>query len=189
MFRYFLLLSLVLPLSASCQTYADSPFYQRVSAIPSAAQGDGYQHGTIHANGILIDLSESVPASSPDFDRIAGWSEAADVDAGKGAQKFHFYIEYDHLNPVATFGYDLLAEPVPGTDEIRCTFSALTDPSWNWHRNKQVTPVALPADLTPVVVHSGDALAIRMLPLGPGRIADVHYLRLVRTDLASDPTQ
>jgi len=182
MLRYFLLLSLVLPLTGYGQSYADSPFYQPVSAIPSAAQVDGYAHGSIHANGVVIDLSEWTPDSSPDSERIAGWSAAADVDRGKPAQIFHFYTQYDHLNPVVVFGYDLLAEPVAGTDEIRCTFSALTDPSWDWHRNQQVAPVALPTDLTPVVIHSGDVLAIRTLPLGPGRIAAVHYLRLTRTD-------
>ncbi len=183
MLRYFLLLSLALPLSGSCQTYADSPFYQPVGAIPSAAHVDGYVHGSINANGVIIDLSQWVPESSPDFDQIRGWSAAADVDGSKPAQVFHFYTQYDHMNPVVVFGYDLLAEPVAGTDKIRCTFSALTTPlGWDWHQNKDVRPVALPADLTPVIVRSGDVLAIRTLPLGPGGIAAVHYLRLIRTD-------
>lgn len=182
MLRYFLLLSLVLPLSGSCQTYADSPFYEPVSAIPATAHVDGYEHGTIHANGVLIDLSESVPGGSSDFDRIAGWNEAMDIDGARPTQKFHFYIQYNRLHVV--FGYDLLAQPVEGTDEIRCTFSGLTDPAWDWHRDREIAPVALPADLKPVVIHSGDVLAIRMLPLGPGRIADVHYLRLTRNDQA-----
>lgn len=181
MLRYFLVVSLVLPLSGYGQTYADSPFYQRVSAIPASAHVDGYAHGSIHANGVTIDLSESAPAGSPDLERFAGWSEAADVDGPSGAQRFHFYIQYDRLSPVAVFGYDLLAQPVGNNDQIRCTFSALTDPAWDWHRNRQVAPVALPADLAPVVVHSGDVLAIRMLPLGAGKTADVHYLRLTRS--------
>jgi len=183
MLRYFLLLTLAFPLSGSCQNYADSPFYQRVSSIPSTARADGYAHGSIQANGVIIDLSESVPESSPDFDRIRGWSAAADVDGSKPAEVFHFYTQYDHMNPVIRYGYDLRAEPVAGTDEIRCTFSAPTDPrGWNWNPNKGITAVALPADLTPVVVHSGEVLAIRTLPLGPGRIVAVHYLRLIRTD-------
>jgi hypothetical protein len=184
MLRYFLVLSLALPLSGYCQTYADSPFYQPVSAIPPMARVDGYAHGSIHANGVVIDLSEWTPESSPDFDRIAGWSAAADVDGRPPTQIFHFYTQYDGMNPVVLFGYDLRTEPVSGTDEIKCTFSALTDPTgWpSFHPNKEVRPVALPADLTPVVVHSGDVLAIRTLPLGSGRIAAVHYLRLTRTD-------
>jgi hypothetical protein len=188
MLRAVLLLSLVLPLSAFCQTYADSPFYQPVSAIPATARVDGYAHGSIRANGVMIDLWASAPRSSPDFDQIRGWSTAADVDGPKSAEVFHFYTQYDHMNPVVLFGYDLRAEPVAGTDEIRCTFSAPTDPTgWDWHRNKQIRPVAFPADLTPIVIHSGEVLAIRTLPLGSGRIAAIHYLRLTRTDQTPDP--
>lgn len=189
MLRRVLLLSLVLPLSGYGQTYADSPFYQRVSAIPATAQVDGYEHGTIHANGVTIDLSEWAPLSSPDFDRIAGWSVAADVDGSKPAKIFHYYTQYDHMNPVVVYGYDLLVQPVEGTDQIRCTFRALTDPAWKWHRNKEVAPVDLPADLTPVVVHSGDVLAIRTLPLGPGRIVAVRYLRLTRSEETTTSAQ
>jgi hypothetical protein len=87
----------------------------------------------------------------------------------------------------------LLVEPVQGTDEIRCTFSALTDPDElpenAWRRDKDVPVVALSADLTPVVIKSGDAIAFTMLPLGPGKVAVVHYLRLTRTDLAPAPTE
>ncbi|HEY1497997.1 MAG TPA: hypothetical protein VGF88_00330 [Acidobacteriaceae bacterium] len=186
MLRAVLLLSLVLPLSGFCQTYANSPVYQPVSEIPSTAHAEGYEHGSMHANGVVIDLSEWEPASSPDSARIAGWSVAADIDGSQPAQVFHYYTQYDHMNPVVVFGYDLLVEPVEGTDQIRCTFSAVTDPAGEWwHRNKEVTPVALPNDLTPVVIHSGDVLAIKTLPLGPGRIAAVHYLRLTRTDQMS----
>jgi hypothetical protein len=189
--RYVLLSSLIVSLSGHCQSYANSPFYQPVSAIPSTAHVDGYEHGTIHANGVVIDLSESVAESSPEFDRIAGWSAAMDVDGGKGSQIFHYKTQYDHMSPVVAFGYDLEVQPVQGTDQIRCTFSSLTEPSgpsadW-WHRNKDIAAVALPHDLTPVVIHSGDILAIETLPLGPGKIAVIHYLRLIRTDQASDP--
>jgi hypothetical protein len=188
--RYFLLLALAIPLSGHCQTYARSPFYNPVSDLPSTARVEGYEHGTIKANGIVIDLSDSVPESSPDMDKIAGWSVAADTDGSKPSELFHFYIQYDHLNPVVVFGYDLLAEPVDGTDKIKCTFSAVTDPrDWNWRRNKDVAPVPLPKDLTPLVIRSGDVIAIPTLPLGEGRIAAVHYLRLTRTDLTSDSAQ
>jgi hypothetical protein len=39
------------------------------------------------------------------------------------------------------------------------------------------------------VIKSGDAIAITTRPLGEGRIAVVHYLRLTRTDLAPDSAQ
>jgi hypothetical protein len=187
MLRCFLMLSLVLPVSGYCQSYADSPFYQPVAAVPSTAHSEGYRG--ISANGIVIDLSEWVPESSLGFDRIAGWSVAADVDGTKPAQVFHYYTRYDHMNPVVVFGYNLLAEPVEGTDQIRCTFSALTNFEAGWLRNKEVAPVAFPASLTPVVIHSGDVLAIKTLPLGPGKIAAVHYLRLIRADQTADSTQ
>jgi hypothetical protein len=189
MLRPILLLSFVLPLSAHCQTYS-SPFYQTVSGIPSTAYADGYCHGCIHANGVTIDLSRWEPESSPDFARIAGWSVATDVDGSKGRQILHYYTQYDHMNPVVVFGYDLLVQPVEGTDQIRCTFSPVTDPTGDWwRRNKEIAPVALPNDLTPVVIHSGDVLAIKTLPLGPGKIAAVHYLRLIRTEQTLDSPQ
>jgi len=87
------------------------------------------------------------------------------------------------------FGYDLLVEPVEGTDQIKCTFSALTDPEIDWLRDKDVPVVALPADLTPLVIKSGDVISFTTLPLGPGKIAVVHYLRLTRIDLAHAPTE
>ncbi len=183
--RYFLLLAFAFPLCGHCQSYARSPFYSPVSAIPSTAHGEGY-HG-IKANGVVIDLSESVPGSSPDFGEIAGWSAAANVDGSKPAELFHFCIQYDRLN--VTFAYDLLVEPVEGTDKIKCTFSAFTDPRGQMHSNKDIVPVALPADLTPLVVRSGDVISIPTLPLGGGRIAAVHYLRLTRTDLTADSAQ
>jgi hypothetical protein len=185
MLKHFLMFFLAVPLCGHCQSYADSPFYVRASAIPSAAHVEGWSHGSIKANGVVIDLSESVPYSSPDFDEIRGWSLGSRVDGSKPAQLFHFFIQYDQLNVI--FGYDLLAQPVEGTDKIKCTFSAFTDYPVADPRNKDVIPVALPADLTPLVIHSGDAISIATLPLGQGKIAAVHYLRLTRTDLT--PTQ
>lgn len=186
MLKFILVFSLAVPLSGHCQNYADAPFYRSTSSIPSTAHVEGYSHGSIKANGIVIDLSEWVPWSSPDFDEIRGWSVAAGVDGNRPAQLFHFYIQYDHLN--VTFGYDLLAVPLDGTDKIKCTFSAFTDSQYS-HRNKDVFPVVLPVDLSPLVIKSGDAISITTLPLGEGKIAVVHYLRLTRTDLAPDSAQ
>jgi hypothetical protein len=187
MFKYLLAFALTIPLCGHCQSYPDSPFYRTISAVPPTARVEGWSHGSIKANGVVIDLSESVPSSSPDFDEIAGWSLGSQVDGSKPAQLFHFYIQYDHLNVI--FGYDLLTEPVEGTDKIKCTFSAFTDYPVADHRNKDVAPVALPADLTPLVIKSGDAISITTLPLGQGKIAAAHYLRLTRTDVAPASTQ
>jgi hypothetical protein len=182
MFKYFLAFSLAVPLCGYSQSYADSPFYRPASTIPSTAHVEGYSHGSIKANGVVIDLSESVPSSSPDFDEIRGWSVWAGADRTKPSQTFRFYILYDHLN--VAFGYDLLAEPIEGTDKIRCTFSAFSNPPDSISLlSRGVVPAALPADLTPLVIKSGDVISIATLPLGRGRIAVVHYLRLTRTDI------
>jgi hypothetical protein len=186
MLKQFLMFSLAIPLCGHCQSYG-SPFYRPTSSIPSTALIEGWAPGSTKANSIHIDLYFSPPSSSPDFDEIAGWSEGSWVDRNKPVQIFHFYIQYDQLN--VTFGYDLLAEPVEGTDKIKCTFSALTDPDITWQRNKDITPVAVPADLSPVVIKSGDAISITDLPLGKGKIAMVHYIRLTRTDLTPDSGQ
>jgi len=87
----------------------------------------------------VIDLSESVPWSSPYLDEIRGWSQESWVDRNKPAHTFHFYIQYEQLN--VAFGYDLLVEPVEGTDKIKCTFSALTDPEIGWHNKNVVAPL------------------------------------------------
>ena len=138
----------------------------------------------------MIDLSESVPSSSwrLDFDEIRGWSLDSWVDKKTPEHTFHYYLQYDQLNVI--FGYDLRVEPVQGTDQIRCTFSALTDPDELpervWPRNKGLPVVALSRDPSPFVIRSGTVIAITTLPLGRGRIPVTHYLRLARTDLALD---
>ncbi len=178
--RFLLMLSLAIPLYGHCQSYADSPFYRKASGVPSTAHVEGWSHGSIKANGIVIDLSESVPDQSADSDEIRGWTVNSWVDKNKAAHIFHYYTQYDQLSVI--FGYDLRVEPVQGTDEIKCTFSALTDPDelseMAWPRNMGFSVVALSADLTPIVIKSGGVIAITTLPLGEGRVPVVHYLRL-----------
>ena len=92
---------------------------------------------------------------------------------------------------MADRGSDLLVEHVQGTDKIRCTFKVLTDAEIDLHRKSDIPLAALPGDLNPhpLVIKSGNAISITPLPLGKGKIAVVHYLRLTRTDLASDSVQ
>ena len=190
MLKSFLMFSLAIPLCAHGQSYADSPFYKATSSVPSTAHVEGWHHGSIKANGVVIDLSEYVPSSSPDFDEIRGWSVGSWVDKNNPAQTFHFYIQYDQMNPAVVFGYDLLVEPIRGTDKIKCTFSALTDPENHLPLlKKDVAPVPLSVDLSPVLVKSGDAISITTLPLGQGKIASIHYLRLTRVDQTPDSAQ
>jgi len=191
MVKHLLVISLAIPLSGYCQSYAGSPFYQVTSTVPSTSHIEGWSHGSIKANGIVIDLSELVPWSSPDLDEIRGWNVHSWVDQSTPDHTFHYYLQYDQLNLI--FGYDLRVAPVKGTDEIKCTFSALTDPTElrenGWHRDKYTPVVALQGDLSPFVIKSGSVVEIKTLPLGKGRIPVTHYVRLTRIDLTSESAQ
>jgi hypothetical protein len=183
--RILLIIPLAIPLCGYSQGYADSPFYKIVSAVPSTARALGQAPGGI-ANGIVIDISMLEPG--PFTPRLTN----AWVDRSTPEHIFHYFRQYDRLN--AVFGYDLRVEPIQGTDQLRCTFTTLTDPidepanKWDLGlRKKDIPVVAFPDDLSPFVIKSGDAISITRLPLGPGKIAVVQYLRLIRTDLAHDP--
>jgi hypothetical protein len=186
--RFLLTLPLTIPLCGYSQGYADSPFYKIVSAIPSNAHAVGAENLRTRANGIVIDVSMLEPA--PFTPRLTN----AWADTSTPEHIFHYFRQYDELN--AVFGYDLRLEPVQGTDQIRCTFTSLSDPIDDppnkfqrlglGLRKKDTPVVALPGDLSPFVIKSGDAISITTLPLGPGKVAVVQYLRLTRTDLAHD---
>jgi hypothetical protein len=186
--RFLLTLPLTIPLCGYSQGYADSPFYKIVSAIPSTAHAVGAENLRTRANGIVIDVSMLEPA--PFTPRLTN----AWADTSTPEHIFHYFRQYDELN--AVFGYDLRLEPVQGTDQIRCTFTSLSDPIDDppnkfqrlglGLRKKDTPVVALPGDLSPFVIKSGDAISITTLPLGPGKVAVVQYLRLTRTDLAHD---
>jgi hypothetical protein len=117
MLKHLLPFALAIPLCGHCQSYANSPFYKAASSVPSTAGAEGWSQGSIKANGIVIALSVSSPSSSPDLDEIRGIQIESDVNGSKPSQTFHFYLQYNHLN--ITFGYELLVEPVEGTDQIR----------------------------------------------------------------------
>jgi hypothetical protein len=168
------------PLSVYGQNYANSPFSVD-DAVPASAHVEGWSHGSIHANGITIDLSESHSALK--IEEIADWNLEQKVDGPKPVQVFRFYIQYNRLG--VTFGYNLLAQQVEGTDKIKCTFSPLTDlQSPGWNRDRSIAPIALPADLSPLMIRSGQAIAISTYPVGEDKAAVVHYIRLTRMDAA-----
>jgi len=118
--RFLLTLPLTIPLCGYSQGYADSPFYKIVSAIPSTAHAVGAENLRTRANGIVIDVSMLEPA--PFTPRLTN----AWADTSTPEHIFHYFRQYDELN--AVFGYDLRLEPVQGTDQIRCTFTSLSDP-------------------------------------------------------------
>ena len=186
--RFLLIIPLAIPLCGYSQGYADSPFYKVVSAIPSTARTVGAENLRTRANGIVIDVSMLEPA--PFTPRLTN----AWADTSTQEHMFHYFRQYDELN--AVFGYDLRVEPIQGTDQIRCTFTALSDPIDEppnkfqslgmGLRKKSIPVVALPGNLSSFVIKSGDAISITTLPLGPGKVGVVQYLRLTRTDLAHD---
>jgi hypothetical protein len=117
--RFLLIITLAIPFCGYAQGYANSPFYKIVSAVPSTTLTLGRAPGGI-ANGIVIDISMLEPA--PFTPRLTSvW-----VDRSTPEHIFHYFRQYDRLN--AVFGYDLHVEPIQGTDQIRCTFTALSDP-------------------------------------------------------------
>ena len=186
--RFLPIILFAIPLCGYSQVYADSPFYKIVSAVPSTARALGRAPGAL-ANGIVIDISMSDPAPfGPRF--ISAW-----VDRSTPEHIFHYFRQYDAIN--AVFGYDLRVEPIQGTDQIRCSFTTLTDridpPENDFQRlglglrNKSIPVIALSGNLSPFMIKSGDAISITTLPFGPGKIAVVQYLRLTRTDLAHTP--
>ena len=186
--RFLLIVPLAIPLCGHSQSYADSPFYKIVSAVPATARAVGRENIRVRANGIVIDVSMS--ESAPFTPRLSN----AWADTSTPEHIFHYFRQYERLNTV--FGYDLRVEPIQGTDQIRCTFAPLSDPvdqpSNNFQRlglglrNKNIPVVALPVDLKPFVIKSGEAISVTTLPLGPGKVAVLQYLRLARTDLAHD---
>lgn len=190
MLRYMLPVVLAIPIQVFCQSYADTPFYRPVSGVPSTARVEGWAHGSITANGVVIDLSTSPLMLSSNSDEFSRWSVNSWVDKTDPAHMFHYYLQYDRLNVI--FGYDLRVEPISGTYEIKCTFSALTDPGelksypMAWPRDKSFPVVPLTGELAPFVIKSGGVLAFTMLPLGPGRIPVIHYLKLTRADLKTE---
>src|SRR5258708_325165 len=52
MTKCLLAFALSIPLCGQCQTYADSPFYRTTTAVPTTAHVEGWEHGSIKANGV-----------------------------------------------------------------------------------------------------------------------------------------
>jgi hypothetical protein len=121
--RFLLIIPLAIPFCGYSQGYADSPFYWIVSAVPSTAGAAGQENIRARANGIVIDALMLEP--DPFAPRLTNtWADSSTPE-----HIFHYFRQYDKLN--AVFGYDLRVEPIEGTDQIRCTFTTLSDPQGN----------------------------------------------------------
>jgi hypothetical protein len=108
--RFLLMFPVAIPMCGYCQSKAGSPFYRPISAIPATAHVEGWAHGIMKANGVMIDLSVSEPSPSQDSDELHGGLIDSWVDRNKPGHVFHYFRQYNQLNVV--FGYDLLVEPV-----------------------------------------------------------------------------
>jgi hypothetical protein len=65
-----------------------------------------------------FSMSLAVPHYGP-------WDEGMKVDGVQSRQVVHWYLQDNHYG--VYFGYDLVLEPVPGSSQIKCTFSAFNN--------------------------------------------------------------
>lgn len=144
-----------IPALAVGQSYQNAPFYQLAKQPPA---GVIFRWGgrPTEANGISTQIVMSVHPTG-------GWEEGMRVDGQPGAQVLHWYAAF--YKPHATFGYNLLLEPIPGSTRIRCTFSTMTEPEGGFGlRDTSSSLVQLPEPLTPLIVESGDTVSVSFLP-------------------------
>ena len=102
--RFLLMFFLAIPLSGYSQSYAGSPFYRPISAIPATAHVEGWAHGIIKANGVMIDLSVSEPSTSPDSDKSGDAISFTMLPLGHGKVAVVHYIRFTRsdLAPAST---------------------------------------------------------------------------------------
>jgi hypothetical protein len=181
MLRYLLAPALAIPFYGQCQGYVDPHLPKVIDNVPDTASSEGYGPGVIRANGVSVDLYRSQSEETL-VDKGSGVVLIlAQVDGETPKQVLHFVHQYGELR--IAFGFNLLVEPLPGTDKIRCTFSTLTDPDlpW-WRRDRDISPDPLPGGLGSVLVNSGDVLSLTTFPLSGDKLALVHYIRFTLAD-------
>jgi hypothetical protein len=166
---WVVLLFLASPLLGSAQPYIDTPFYKLSGGSPAGAAAR-WSGSPTFANGTTTEITMFVNHSG-------GWDEGMQVDGKPGAQVLHWFAAF--YKPHATFGYDLLLEPLSRTTKIRCTFSAMTEPEHGFQlRDTSSSMVPLPEPLTPLVIESGDTISIRFSPEGVPDKPFVQYLKI-----------
>jgi hypothetical protein len=164
-----LLILLAAPHHLLGQEYENSPFYKKGDSAPASA----VHRWTAHANGLTATISVLFP--SPEF---APSNESMKVDGPEGKQKIHWYIEDLHSH--VYFGYDLLLETVPGTQQIKCTFRPLTISAWSpstWLDQTLPTP-PIPEGTTPLLIEDGETFNVSMLPESEHKYKIVEYVHI-----------
>jgi hypothetical protein len=177
-----LLLFLVFQMLPFSQEYFGNPVFRMdIQQIPIAAHVEGWSHGSIKTNDVVIDLS-ILRDPWPDSNRPSESITNSWVDRKEAAHTFHYYVEYADLG--VAFGYDLDVKPYD-SDLIECTFKTLTDPvelpRGSWPRNENLKLVTVP--ISPMVIKDGGIIAFTTYPLGDERHKVTHYLQLKRIDL------
>lgn len=157
---------LILPLASGAQRFAHDPFYEKTQAADATA----LHRWDSSANGVIFHMSLTAPHYGP-------WDEGMKVDGAQSRQVVHWYLQDNHYG--VYFGYDLVLEPVAGSSQIKCTFSAFNNPYDRGGRmNGNLPHPTLSDSLTPLLVDSGDTLEIAMLPGPDGKEKFVQYIRV-----------
>jgi hypothetical protein len=162
-------LSLILAVPhLAAQSYENSPFYQKGDSAPQSAK----HRYTAHANGVTATISVAFPSHE-----FAPWNEGMKVDGPNGHQIIHRWIEDLHSH--VYFGYDLILEPVPGTQQVTCTFKPLTvSPQSSAALDPTLPSPPIPEGLDPLLLQDGETFNISMLPEAEHRYKLVEYVQV-----------
>ena len=145
-----LLTSASVPCTISAQTYEYSPFYQKVAAPPVGA----FHRWTPRANGVIVNIRMT---------NVGGvWNEGMRVDGPKGQEVIHLFL--DETRSSVSFAYDLLVEPIAGTQQVRCTFKPQSAEAFPPGAHQSFPQAPLSGLLDPLIVNDGDTIAISMIP-------------------------
>ncbi|WP_263366328.1 hypothetical protein [Edaphobacter bradus] len=160
-----LLLFVALPLISAAvraQSYEHSPIYQKIAAPPAGAI-DRW-HPT--ANDVTVNITMTNVGSI--------WNEAMHVDGSNGQEIIHLIIE-ETKNNIA-FAYDLLVQPIEGSQQVRCTFKPQAPDTFPQSMKFPHMPIS--DSLEPVVIDNGGTIAISMIPDPDKKQKLVQYLQM-----------
>jgi hypothetical protein len=154
--------------SAIAQEYETSPLYQKTDSVPSSAM----HRWTVTANGFNATFYLTPPHYP-----FPSYSEGLPVDGPKGHQIIHMWIQDEHTNR-AYFAYDLVLEPVPGKQQVKCTFSPLTVASIKGGLDINAPAVPIPESVAPVILSDGDVLRIGIVMDAEHKYKLIQYIRV-----------
>jgi len=157
-----------------------------IAILPAAADGPerrgtkGVSTGMGFANGIKVNATVYVEPAGPRsvFDNMSFGIYTASGD------KYHRVVEDDTQR--AYFGYDISTERIPNSDRIRVTIAPLSasvdelEAFGVSHKIVGFRFLVLPRYPAPVVVESGDTIALDLLVSPDGKQKIVDYLEISR---------